>query len=169
MPAGVSAWTPLANLTLGSNQTTVTFSSISGSYRDLVLVIVSTGTSAGQNTYFQANGVSTGTAYAGATLESNGSSNASLTFNQNLGIYSVWNGSDIGAGDFTNTTVNILDYATTDKHKQFLIRVNRPTGGMVALTAGRFGNTGAITTLTINSTAGQWASGSSFALYGVSS
>ena len=40
MPAGVSAWTPLANITLASTANTVTFSSISGAYKDLRLVLV---------------------------------------------------------------------------------------------------------------------------------
>jgi hypothetical protein len=39
MPAGVSAYTALANVTLGSSAANVTFSSISGSYRDLVLIV----------------------------------------------------------------------------------------------------------------------------------
>jgi hypothetical protein len=39
MPAGVSAWTPLANTTLASAANSVTFSGISGAYRDLMLVI----------------------------------------------------------------------------------------------------------------------------------
>jgi len=42
MPAGVSAYVPLANLTLGSSAASVTFSSISQAYKDLVLVIEAT-------------------------------------------------------------------------------------------------------------------------------
>jgi hypothetical protein len=54
MPAGVSAYTALANVTLGSSAASVTFSSISQSYRDLVLVITAT-TSAVDNAFIRFN------------------------------------------------------------------------------------------------------------------
>ena len=54
MPAG-STYTPLSTTTLGSAQATVTFSSISGSYTDLVLVMNTIGTSAGGDVQVQFN------------------------------------------------------------------------------------------------------------------
>jgi hypothetical protein len=41
MPAGVPAMVALANVTLGSTASSITFSSISGSYRDLFCVFTS--------------------------------------------------------------------------------------------------------------------------------
>jgi hypothetical protein len=55
MPAGVSAITPLANITLGSAAASVTFSSIAATYKDLYLVAQTGLSSAGQTVNVQFN------------------------------------------------------------------------------------------------------------------
>lgn len=161
MPAGISAWTPLANITLSSDVSSVTFSSISQSYRDLVLVCnfnAYTNTAPGlrMNSDAASNYVTT---RAGG----NGSSTGAWTFGDNfmlLGEYSSAAGL---------SRVQIFDYSATDKHKTAIINGNN-NGAFVNMLASRWANTSAVTTLTVvRSSSGLIASGSSFALYGVSS
>ena len=162
MPAGVSAWTPLANLTLGSTAASVTFSSISGSYRDLRLVIVGAVASANANYRFNNDSSST---YLWTTLEGNGSAVSSAwngdTFGSFANNYIIWFSSTQ-----TLVTMDILDYSATDKHKTVMTRANRPDNALNAVIV-RWPSTAAITTITLNSNA-SWATGSTFALYGVS-
>ena len=122
MPAGVSAWTPLANITLSAAQTTVTFSSISSAYKDLRLVY---------------RGNSNG--YYGSSPSmrfNNDSSNACptlLTTGDGTSVYgSTANNAWIPINDASYMspvlpmliTVDIFDYSATDKHKTVLSRAN---------------------------------------------
>lgn len=163
MPAGVSAWTALANVTLASPTSTVTFSSISGAYRDLRVVF--TGGIGSANPSFVINS-DTSSTYLWTTLEGNGSASAS-----------AWNGNNYGS--FANNYIigydssgiviamDILDYAATDKHKTILSRggnINRTVNAVI----NRWPSTSAITSIQFRSDATNFTTGSTFALYGVS-
>lgn len=169
MPAGVSAWTPLANITLASTANTVTFSSISGAYKDLRIVLIggSNGTSGGGCRY-TING-DTSSTYLWVTAEANGSASSSawngdsyvVTFNN----YILW-GYDSAPN--TSVTIDFLDYSATDKHKTILSRGNnaaRPATNMMTV---RWPSTSAINTISFSAIAGYFIAGSTFALYGVS-
>jgi hypothetical protein len=161
MPAGVSAITALANLTLGANAVSVTFSSISGSYRDLILVIQGSTTS-GQNIFVRFNGDSTATNYNIVSIAGLGSgTGSSQTVNSNYLNY--WSNFDTSQG---NLIAQFMDYSVTNKHKTFLSRQNTASVGVEAI-AGRWSNTAAVTTLALLA-ATNFSSGTSFALYGVS-
>lgn len=161
MPAGVSAWTPLANTTLGANASSVTFSSISSAYRDLVVVIQGSTTS-GQNIFVRFNGDSTATNYNIVSLAGLGSSTgSSQTANANYLNY--WSNFDTSQG---NLIANVMDYVATDKQKTFLSRQNTAAVGVEAI-LGRWANTSAITSVMLLAST-NFASGTSFALYGVS-
>lgn len=160
MPAGVSAWTPLANTTLGANAVSVTFSSISGSYRDLFIVVQGSTTS-GQNLFVRFNSDSTASNYIFVSMSGDGSSTTSKTTTN--GYINYWTNWDTAQN---NTVVNIMDYAATDKHKIYLSRNNSTAVGVEAV-CGRWANTAAVTTVAVLA-ATNFASGTSFALYGVS-
>jgi len=160
MPAGVSAYTALANVTLGSSASTVTFSSISGSYRDLVLVIDSRGASFAPQ--FRFNNNSSG--YAWIWMGGNGSgasiNNASSVAQFNLGNFATW-------ANPTAAIFNIMDYSATDKHKTVLNRIDISANGTSAWGM-RWANTAAITSIELFAASGSYAAGSTLALYGVS-
>lgn len=164
MPAGVSAYVPLANITLGSNTTSVTFSSINQAYRDLV-VVMNYSTTAGTGPVVTFNGTNSGYNYVVA--QGNGSATSSYQVSNDT-YFPI----DANAGSDTSrqsAIINILDYSVTDKHKTSLVRTNRANAS-VTMAAWRWGNTAAITSVTLNSFAntGVWATGTTFALYGVS-
>lgn len=160
-----SAITPLANLTLGANQTTVTFSSIVGTYRDLLLVIQG-GPASSASISVKANGNASGYSYV--TFEGNGTSlysavNSSTQYEDSYNVHVEYAG--------TNETVyelHFFDYARTDKHKSALFKIGS-YGAALGLYAERWASTSAITSLDLtHSGAISWRSGTTFSLYGVS-
>jgi len=159
MPALVA----LANTTLGSNATTVTFSSISQAYQDLYLVVVGKA-SAGYFSNIRFNGDSganynvlrfTGT---GTTVASGVYAAASRGLISDLSM----NSSITGAA-----FVHILDYARTDKHKTTIGDVHADNGYAIEMLCNRWANTAAITSIAISNDAGTYQTGTTFALYGV--
>jgi hypothetical protein len=167
MPVGVSAYTPLANITLSSTASSVTFSSINGTlYRDLILVSDSINATATDGICYRFNSDS-GSNYSNVTMEANGSSAVSGA-GTSTKIFTSFGYSGSGTTSRSLTTLNIFDYRNTDKHKSTLIRIGTPATSVAAF-AGRWANTAAITTIAVFLDGGSnFASGSTFALYGVS-
>ncbi len=159
-----SALVPLANLTLSSSASTLTFSSISGVYRDL-MIVATVGVSTAAGAYMRFNG-DTASNYYAVWAWGNGSSTGSSSFN--------FSAIPIAAYGISPSTpaamfqVSILDYQATDKHKSTLIR-NSDSAYAVEMIAGRWASTSAITSILLYPAGGAtWAAGSTFALYGVS-
>jgi hypothetical protein len=168
MPAGVSAYTALANVTLGSSTASVTFSSINQTYRDLVLVVNWVGATTGAtrcNIRFN----STTTPYAVVEMAGNGTSALSGSWTPDAIPYQSQGGFTTSTTISANAVFNIQDYSVTDKHKSVLVRSDSSANGTVA-SACRWGNTAAITSITVldPQTGNSFGPGSTFALYGVS-
>jgi hypothetical protein len=151
----------LGTITLGSNQATVTFSSIPATYRDLILV--GEGTQATlASPAFICNGVVGGYAVVNMYGFTSVASQAN-TFNYGpLGWFPV-----AGIGRFT-FIANFMDYSATDKHKTVLTRGN-DDAAYVDATATRFPSTAAVNSITLTgfNNGGVWAAGSTFSLFGV--
>ncbi len=146
----------LANLTLSSGQQEITFSSIPATYRDLVVVIEGTSTAGDNAVNFKMNGVTTDMSYVqmigtGSTTISNsttvGSCGAMFTARSMI-------------------VINIMDYAATDKHKTVLSRSSIAAGDVRAFAA-RWGSTNAMTSFAVYTNNNQFATGTTFALYGI--
>lgn len=155
MAAG-STYTPIATTTLGSAQASVTFSSISGSYTDLVLVWRGTGTLAGLNIEF--NSDSTASNYSFTRIYGDGSSATSdratsaqnwngINTAQSMGIYHIQN--------YSNTTT----YKTTLTKNQYQ--------SVVLAIVGLWRSTNAINQVKLTIGSGLIDSGSTFTLYGI--
>jgi hypothetical protein len=157
--------TPLATLTLSSAQATVTFSSITGTYRDLRLVIVGKNSAGADQPYLQANS-DTGSNYYICTLEGSGTGTASYASALN-GFYTAVNYNNFNSTSPTVLIADFLDYSVTDKQKSVLMRSNSSSQA-VAANVTRWANTAAITSLAIKTQASTFAAGSTFTLYGVS-
>ena len=82
MPA---TYEPIATTTLGSAASSITFSSIAGTYTDLRVVFTPQGATAGVSAYLEFNGIST-TTYSETYLQGNGTtaSSGQVTANTNL-------------------------------------------------------------------------------------
>lgn len=164
MPAGVSAYVPLANITLGSSAASVTFSSISQAYRDLVFVVNATASSGTPNLAFQFNG-DTASNYTVVTMEGTGSVTSSASGSLAFGVTGV-NSPDLST-TIGSSIIQVMDYTATDKHKTSLGRGNNTANGVTAA-ATRWANTAAITSVLLKPNSSTFAAGSTFALYGVS-
>jgi hypothetical protein len=169
MPAGVSAYTALANGTISTTTTSITFSSISQSYRDLVIVMNVGGDNAGYTPGIRFNG-DTAANYNMLTMAGDGSNASSALSSNNTFAMIGWTGSIGTTASGTTIVTAIMDYATTDKHKSFLTRSSN-AGIIVDAFVNKWASTSAINTILIKANgigSGNWAIGSTFALYGVS-
>jgi hypothetical protein len=163
-----STYTPIATTTLSSASNNVTFSSISGSYTDLILVCNFGASTNGFSLYLYVNSDSGGTTYSNTSLRGSGSA-ATSTRNSNTNVIYVESSLSANTGITTNCIVNIMNYSNTTTNKTFLIRANNTDSsfpGAVA-TTGSWRNTNAITSVSFGSFSGNLASGSTFTLYGI--
>lgn len=157
-------YTPLANITLGSSAASVSFSSISQSYKDLVFVISGI-TSSNQNVRFQVNGLTTNI-YSRIHMSGDGTSAASGTSTNDVAAMLT------SGVDYATTTAgwqsrcDFMDYSTTNKHKIVLSRSGLASAATNAM-ATRIGTTSAITSVVFSPAAGTWSVGSTFTLYGI--
>jgi hypothetical protein len=165
MPAGVSAYTPLANITLSSSASSVTISSITAGYRDLVIVLTGEGGNGDFYPRLRFNG-DTASNYSGVFARGDGS--ATFTY------ASTENGLETGSiyasiSDSVQITWNIMDFSATDKHKSVLVRGDR-ANQMTTMFAGRWASTSAITSIQLFSSNGNTlAAGTTLAVYGIAS
>jgi len=157
----------IATTTLGSATATVTFSSISGSYTDLVLVI-NAGMSSTSFSWYAYLNSDTGSNYSATGLIGNGSTaSSSRLSNTNNGIViGGWNG-------YTTTIktaiVQLMNYSNSTTYKTVLSRYSE-SDGTVEATVALWRNTAAITTIQVRTNSSpNFASGSTFTLYGIKS
>ena len=159
MAAG-STYEQIATTTLGSAQSSVTFSSISGGYTDLI-VIFNGAITTGFDTFGVRANNDTSTNYSRITLTANGSSvssfnetNASST---NIGIMGT---------AISNTIIHIQNYSNTTTYKTFLSRGDSVSNSTRA-NVGLWRNTAAINRLDFIANSSTFISGSTFTLYGI--
>jgi len=155
-------YTPLATTTLVSTSTSITFSSIPATYRDLRLIISVPPSGAAPRMLLRINGDS-GTNYSGVRMYGTGSSTASNTTS----------GNEVYVLDASNTggaivKADIMDYSATDKHKTLLIRMD-DSAAIVFGIAARWANTAAITSLGVSASVNSYPVGTVISLYGIAS
>lgn len=157
-----STYTPIATTTLGSASASVTFSSISGSYTDLVLIVAGSKSGSGSaDVVWQANG-NTGSNYsqtaiygAGTVAESDRGSNATGA-----------RAGRIGASQ-SISVLNFFNYSNTTTNKTCVAR-GSVADSLVISQVSLFRNTSAITSLSFTlATGDNFASGCVFTLYGI--
>lgn len=165
MAAGAT-YEPIATTTLSSNSTSVVFSSIPQTYTDLIIVFNGFNTNATAMDFeCEFNGDS-GNNYSETGMQGDGSSASSFRHSNYSGalLGSIWStGRATVIGHFMN-------YTNTTTFKTCLGRFSTPSGGLVGATVSLWRNTSAITSINFNQPAGQsgqFASGSTFTLYGI--
>jgi hypothetical protein len=164
MPAG-NTYTPIATQTLGSAAASVTFSSISGAYTDLVLVLNGKYASTSDSSpSLQFNG-DTSTNYSETGLNGDGSTASSF---RESNISSMTAGSM--SADQSTSIFNIMNYSNTTTYKTVISRGNNTTYRVRAY-VGLWRSTSAINSITVlaNASGINFATGSTFSLYGIAS
>ena len=159
-----STYEKIATTTLVSAAASTTFSSISGAYTDLVLVITGNnnqGTAYINNLTFNSD---TGNNYSYTRMTGNGTTAASAR-QSNYGY---------GYGGWTNNETNqmilsmnhIQNYSNSTTYKTWLVRGGDTTDRVYAY-VGLWRNTAAITSIKVEVEAGTYDAGSTFTLYGI--
>jgi hypothetical protein len=165
-----NTYIPLATVTLGSSASSVTFSSIPATYRDLVLVATARSTRADAIDYLapRLNGDS-GANYNSAFMfaDPNNVANAGSNTGQTYQADLVIPGNTAGSGIFAVGIFQFMDYSATNKHKTTLSRGNQI--GYPEARVARWANTAAVTSivLSVPYNSAQIAAGSTFNLYGI--
>jgi hypothetical protein len=162
-----STYEPIATTTLGSTATTITFSSISSAYTDLIAICTVSGASP-DDIRFRVNG-DTNNSYSFTTLYGTGSAAGSAR------------GSNIssGQGDYYGTpstvlnatiqTIQFMNYSNITTYKTMIARGARSDSGTDA-TVSMWRNTAAINSITFGmggSLSLSFAVGSTISLYGI--
>jgi hypothetical protein len=164
-----STYEPIASTTLGSDTADVTFSSISGTYTDLILVTNLGVTSVDNAVSLRFNGDS-GSNYSVTNLYGDGSTASSARATGLSNVYIAWYVDPIVAIQETIIT-HIMSYSNTTTNKTLLSRANRASSGNypgAEAIAGLWRSTAAITSVRIAG-GGNLKAGSTFTLYGVKS
>lgn len=153
---------PIATVTLGSNQQTVTFTNIPGTYTDLRLVAVLT-ESPNLYTFLRFNSDS-GSNYSRTYLRGNGSAASSARTSNATEGYLDAHGSTPAINVW-----DIMSYANTNVNKTALNSVANVGAGEVNRYVYLWRSTSAITSITISSpnNTSSILSGSTFSLYGI--
>lgn len=164
MPAGAT-YEPIATTTLGSATNTFTFSTISGSYTDLRLVIVTTPSTSLQ-VFMRFNGIST-TTYSGTEFRADGSSAGSDRYTNDTGAYFTW-GYLVTSAQPVLLTADIFSYAGAT-NKTLLTTMGQDRNGTGVLERGvhLWRSTSAITSIETRTTTGNFGVGTTATLYGI--
>ena len=152
-------YTVIDSQVLATSAASVTFSSIPGGYKDLILVS-NHATTGGADIRFRVNG-DTGSNYSWVQMYGTGSS---ATSNNTTSDHFFDYGTPTSLG--ATISIQFMDYAAIDKHKSVLARRDWASATTLAA-AGRWANTSAITTILAYTAAGSFAAGSTFHLLGV--
>lgn len=163
-----TTYEPIATTTLGSAQANYTFSSISGTYTDLVLVVAGTTTTDGASLTVRFNSDS-GTNYSETQLRGTGSSAVSSR-GSNLTYILLGYSAGFSSSQGANAVMQIQNYSNATTYKTALGRVNNANGAVGAGTEANVGlwrNTAAITSITVGVDAGNLATGMTLTLYGI--
>jgi len=163
MAAG-STYTPIATNTLSTATLSVTFSSIVGTYTDLVLVAtVGNSANANRDLVWNVNG-DTSSLYSATFLGGDGST-ASSSKDSSFTYSRTWGSSNNSPS--TCTIINFMNYSNTTTNKTMLSRGNAVAWYMGA-TVHLWRSTAAITSITLkNENATNFVAGSTFTLYGI--
>ena len=167
MAAG-NTYVAIATQTLGSSASTVTFSSIPGTYTDLICIcfMKSTATSLERNVLMRFNG-DTATNYSQTTVYGENTTPGSYRQSSQTGAL-VSAATPPSSGSFTTNIVQIQNYSNTTTYKTLLSRWASATQNGATVSLWR-ATPAAITSIELYLSGDQFPSGSTFSLYGIAS
>ena len=159
-----NTYVALDTQTLTSATSSITFSSISAAYTELVLVSNVKVSSTGEAVQIRFNG-DTGNNYSFTQFQGNGT-NALSSRSSNLSIIYISN--DGSATNYGTAITHIMNYSNTTTYKSTLGRFSEASATSWS-SSGLWRSTAAITSLTLNvsGTSKTLSTGSTFSLYGI--
>lgn len=167
MPAGMTYDTIATTTVSGTTTQSVTFSGISGSYTDLI-VVFNGGTNASASNVDVTFNNDTGSNYSITYMNGDGASAISARATNQTAIRT--NDGGYPSTDYNAVHIfSIMNYANSTAHKALLSRANKAsgTGAGVSAVVGLWRSTSAITSVKINVGANCFRDGSTLSLYGI--
>ena len=166
------AMIPIATVTVGTAQSTITFSSIPQNYEHLQLRWLARSDRAAAQDFVDIRlNSDTGANYAAHLLYGDGAAASAAAYVSNTSVGVIFMpGSTATASVFGVGVMDILDYTNTNKYttSRILGGADINGSGRIVLGSGVWMNTAAVTTLTIiTDNASTFSQYSSFALYGI--
>lgn len=163
MPAGAT-YNCIATTTLSSAAATVTFSSISGSYTDLVVIISGKWSGSGASSFGMRFNSDSGTNYSITRLYGNSGGAASNRTTSG----SATSGGQLDDTNFCTNIAHIMNYSNATTYKSVLWRGNISATQVLAGVS-LWRSTSAITSIDLGyfDVSANWAAGSTFSLYGI--
>jgi len=161
-----STYEKIATNTLGSAAASVTFSSISGAYTDLKIVVV-TGQNPLNNAITWQYNSDTGNNYSNNALIGTGTSAISTNANTQPRISGF---GDLGSSALSSLIkIDINNYSNTTTYKTAIGRFDSIPKGRAAVNVGLWRSTSAITSIAFSFENGtdNFSSGSTFTIYGI--
>jgi hypothetical protein len=176
-PAAPSGFYSIATVTATGGETTITFSSIPGTYKSLQIRGIARDTSTATNltaaNSLKFNGDGTGANYSSHYLRADGTNVTAADVSGNgavlvQGMEMVSTTSNI----FSTFIIDIEDYASTTKNKTVRAFAGGDANGASAnirmgLSSGAWLSTAAVTSISLTHGFASYAAGSTFALYGI--
>ena len=154
------------SVTLGFSATSVSFTGIDQSYRDLVVVVTAKSSVDFRQAYMKLNNSSI-TYYNNFFGTGPGDKGASAGSDTAVRLGSSYNPVTI-SGTFS-VVANIMDYSQTNKNKQILTRAGTRDGASagVDMAVTTWPSTAAVSSLYFTLNSGNYSGGSTFFLYGI--
>lgn len=159
-----STYEPIATQTLGTTTATVTFSSISGTYTDLILIATAQRgiNGAGESGLSMTFNGDSSALYSSTLLYEAGPSSTRQTGQTSLGYVG-----SAGDGGFVTNVIHIMNYSNSTTYKTLFSRYGYTQGNNITrMSANLWRNTNAITSISMTPANG-FATGSIFTLYGI--
>lgn len=158
-----TTYEPIATTTLGSAAADVTFSSIVGTYTDLVLVVNGGIVNSSQDLSLRFNSDS-GTNYSDTSLQGfAGGATSSRQSNTNKMYLDEAGAPTTLVGTYI---INVFNYSNSTTYKTVISRFSNG-GSTASALVGLWRSTSAITSIIVAATSGNLLSGSTFTLYGI--
>lgn len=157
----------LATTTLVSAQSTVTFSSINGSYTDLFLscnVLGNTGGTTDYNVRLNFNSDSSSNYSRTQLVATSSGITSGRSTNETYAVVQV--GGYLSTSTPTGIMIHLSNYSNTTTNKHWLVS-NGPSTTSAEFITGMWRSSSAITSIAIATLGGQFKSGSIFSLYGI--
>jgi hypothetical protein len=165
--AASATYEPIATANGTGSSATVSFTSISGSYTDLIVIGSIRSTNATSIMRYRYNSATTN--YSATTLYGTGSAANSLRETGATGIYGIGgSGTYVASASntFTSFTLNVFNYANSTTYKTSLLRTGGSANPEVNVGLWRATPT-AITSISLVLDFGNFTSDSTFTLYGI--
>jgi hypothetical protein len=163
MPATYEA---IATTTLSTSTATVSFTSISGAYTDLVIVIANATNLIGNSDVLMRFNSDSGSNYSATILTGDGSAASSARRTNSTSIICNYF-NFLNSSPATQFNISIQNYSNTTTYKTALIRANRAAQATEAIVGIWRATPAAITSIDFSLSSSSYATGTTFTLYGI--